>query len=374
MAEADLITLLMGRAVRFSIESPESSRWRALRTARSLMALAVAPSASCGVPRPPRVSAAVDQVTSETCSAAEPPLPAPCSIPSLGPLATRWAAPGLEALLWPRGSSSSFSRRSAGRSGAGPDTHSPDGGVRSQAPSCCCLLGGPPASSVPSGKRDTSRRPEQWRRTVSGGLESLSVWDDSDTDSRFRNLWDTRPRVRWPRRPPSSSPGFLWGSCHRTSLQEPSSRRPLTTPHASPPSVTTSGWLCRPPLGELWVLTSQGSRSPSSALGSSAPPGCPSGPPSPHSGCAWWGAASGAPRAARAFPCCCTPVGTGDLPGRPTTTPPKERKGSSAPEAQEFEPVLLFLPPYIPDEYSRKQLFHWSDLAAPWHLTCQGPE
>ena len=50
MAEADLITLLMGRAVRFSIESPESSRWRALRTARSLMALAMAPSASCGVP------------------------------------------------------------------------------------------------------------------------------------------------------------------------------------------------------------------------------------------------------------------------------------------------------------------------------------
>lgn len=59
MAEADLITLLMGRVVRFSTESPESSRWRALRTARSLMALAVAPSVSCGVPRPPRVSTAV---------------------------------------------------------------------------------------------------------------------------------------------------------------------------------------------------------------------------------------------------------------------------------------------------------------------------
>lgn len=188
VAEADLITLLMGRAVRFSIESPESSRWRALRTARSLMALAVAPSARCGVPRPPRVSMAVDQVTSETCSAAEPPLLAPCRIPSPGPLASRWATPGLEALLWPRGSSPSFSRRSAGRSGEGPDPPSADGGVRSQAPSCCCLRGGPPASSVPSGKRGTSRRPEQWRRTVRGGLESLSVWDDSDTDSRFRNL------------------------------------------------------------------------------------------------------------------------------------------------------------------------------------------
>lgn len=59
MAEADLITLLMGRVVRFSTESPESSRWRALRTARSLMALAAAPSVGCGVPRLPRVSTAV---------------------------------------------------------------------------------------------------------------------------------------------------------------------------------------------------------------------------------------------------------------------------------------------------------------------------
>lgn len=33
---------------------------------------------------------------------------------------------------------------------------------------------------------------------MSGGLESLSVWDDSDTDSRFRNLGDTRPRVEGP--------------------------------------------------------------------------------------------------------------------------------------------------------------------------------
>ena len=82
MAEADLITLLMGRAVRFSMESPESSRWRALRTARSLMALAVAPSASCGVPRPPRVSMAVDQASNEAHCAAEPPLRAPQQHPS----------------------------------------------------------------------------------------------------------------------------------------------------------------------------------------------------------------------------------------------------------------------------------------------------
>lgn len=30
---------------------------------------------------------------------------------------------------------------------------------------------------------------QQRLRTVSGGLESLSVWDDSETDRRFRRLW-----------------------------------------------------------------------------------------------------------------------------------------------------------------------------------------
>lgn len=38
-------------------------------------------------------------------------------------------------------------------------------------------------------KRGISMMAEQQRlRTVSGGLESLSVWDDSDTDRRFRRL------------------------------------------------------------------------------------------------------------------------------------------------------------------------------------------
>lgn len=42
VADADLITLLTGRGeVRFSPESPESSRCRARRTARSLVALGV---------------------------------------------------------------------------------------------------------------------------------------------------------------------------------------------------------------------------------------------------------------------------------------------------------------------------------------------
>jgi len=38
-------------------------------------------------------------------------------------------------------------------------------------------------------KRGISMMAEQQRlRTVSGGLESLSVWDDSETDRRFRRL------------------------------------------------------------------------------------------------------------------------------------------------------------------------------------------
>lgn len=124
VAEADLITLLTGRVVRFSIESPESSRCRALRTARSLMALAVASSANCGVPRP-RVSMA-----------------------------------GQDRLLWPGGSSSSFSCLSSGRSGTGLDDPSPDGGVRTQIPSCCCFRG---VLLVSSAQRGTSGRPERCR-------------------------------------------------------------------------------------------------------------------------------------------------------------------------------------------------------------------
>lgn len=45
-------------------------------------------------------------------------------------------------------------------------------------------------------KRGISMMAEQQRlRTVSGGLESLSVWDDSETDRRFRRL-ETRDRRR----------------------------------------------------------------------------------------------------------------------------------------------------------------------------------
>lgn len=44
------------------------------------------------------------------------------------------------------------------------------------------------SSSVEIAKRGMSIRVEQRLRTVSGGLESLSVWDDSEAERRFRRL------------------------------------------------------------------------------------------------------------------------------------------------------------------------------------------
>lgn len=47
----------------------------------------------------------------------------------------------------------------------------------------------PPSSSEEMAKRGISMMAEQQRlRTVRGGLESLSVWDDSETDRRLRRL------------------------------------------------------------------------------------------------------------------------------------------------------------------------------------------
>ena len=47
----------------------------------------------------------------------------------------------------------------------------------------------PPSSSEEMAKRGISMMAEQQRRrTVRGGLESLSVWDDSDTERRLRRL------------------------------------------------------------------------------------------------------------------------------------------------------------------------------------------
>lgn len=341
MAEADLITLLMGRAVRLSMESPESSRWRALRTARSLMALAVAPSAGGRVPRPPRASRAVGQTSSEFYRAAEPPLPAPLRDPPPGPPAACRATPGPEALLGPPGSSSSVSRRSAGRSGASPDPPSPDGGVGGHAPSGCCLLGAPRASSVASGKRGASRRPEQWRRTVSGGLESLSVCDDSDTDSRFRNL--------------GHGPGV-------TQAGAPLQPR-LPPPPTPPPAARALG---------APALTSQGSQSPSRGRGPWAPPGRRSGPPSPRSGCASAAGAAAAPPAARAAPCCCAPAGRGRCWGRPTTLPPRQRRAPSAPEPgrPRQAPFPRLHTSCLSEEYSTGLT-----QPQPWRLlTHEGPE
>lgn len=53
-----------------------------------------------------------------------------------------------------------------------------------------------------------------------------------------------------------------------------------------------------------------------------------------------------------------TPAG---MPNHHTTG----HKGSPAPEAQELELSLPFPPLYTADEHSRKQPFHWSDLAPP---------
>lgn len=50
-------------------------------------------------------------------------------------------------------------------------------------------LPGPPSSSEEMAKRGISMMAEQQRLlTVSGGLESLSVWEDSETDRRFLRL------------------------------------------------------------------------------------------------------------------------------------------------------------------------------------------
>lgn len=58
-----------------------------------------------------------------------------------------------------------------------------------------------PSSSAEMAKRGMSRSPEQRRRTVSGGLESLSVCEDSDMDRRLRRL----------RAEPRQGPGSVGG-------------------------------------------------------------------------------------------------------------------------------------------------------------------
>lgn len=85
-------------------------------------------------------------------------------------------------------SPSSCSSCSTGCSGMGTGSPSRDCTVDSSMPSDCGLLRTAPSSSVEMANRGMSRRPEQRRRTVRGGLESLSVCDDSDMDKRLRRL------------------------------------------------------------------------------------------------------------------------------------------------------------------------------------------
>lgn len=85
-------------------------------------------------------------------------------------------------------SPSSCNSCSTGCSGMG--TGSPSRGCTADrsSPSDCGLLRTVPSSSAEMANRGMSRSPEQRRRTVKGGLESLSVCEDSDIDKRLRNL------------------------------------------------------------------------------------------------------------------------------------------------------------------------------------------
>lgn len=85
-------------------------------------------------------------------------------------------------------SPSSCSSCSTGCSGMGTGSPSRDCTVDRSIPSDCGLLSRVPSSSVEMAKRGMSRSPEQRRRTVKGGLESLSVCEDSDMDKRLRSL------------------------------------------------------------------------------------------------------------------------------------------------------------------------------------------
>lgn len=85
-------------------------------------------------------------------------------------------------------SPSSCSSCSTGCSGMGTGSPSRDCTVDKSIPSDCGLLRTVPSSSAEMAKRGISRSPEQRRRTVKGGLESLSVCEDSDIDKRLRNL------------------------------------------------------------------------------------------------------------------------------------------------------------------------------------------
>lgn len=86
------------------------------------------------------------------------------------------------------GDSSSLSSLSTGSSGMACGRSSPRGPLTG-----VFLPPTPPSSSLEMANRGISMIAEQQRRrTVSGGLESLSVWEDSETDRRFLRLKESR--------------------------------------------------------------------------------------------------------------------------------------------------------------------------------------
>ncbi len=91
------------------------------------------------------------------------------------------------------GDSSSLSSLSTGSSGMAWGRSSPRGPLTG-----VFLPPTPPSSSLEMANRGISMMAEQQRRrTVRGGLESLSVWDDSETESRFLRLQKTKCPVHY---------------------------------------------------------------------------------------------------------------------------------------------------------------------------------
>lgn len=87
------------------------------------------------------------------------------------------------------GDSSSFSSLSTGSSGMERGRSSLRGPLTPPGVWLSRLGATPASSSEEMAKRGISMMAEQQRlRTVRGGLESLSVWDDSETDRRLRRL------------------------------------------------------------------------------------------------------------------------------------------------------------------------------------------
>ncbi len=97
----------------------------------------------------------------------------------------------VDRLIWlevEAGDSSSLSSLSTGSSGMAWGRSSPRGPLTG-----VFLPPTPPSSSLQMANRGISMMAEQQRRrTVRGGLESLSVWDDSETESRFLRLQKTK--------------------------------------------------------------------------------------------------------------------------------------------------------------------------------------